>query len=282
VYHVVLTVCRRSLSFNEEYNVEYKMRKKMFLYILGVVFFIAGCATVEYSERSALMLISEKEEIVLGEEAFTQIREEARISTDGEWAEVIDRVGERIAAAADKPEYDWEFILIEDDKMVNAFALPGGKVAFYSGILPVCEDEAGIAVVMGHEVAHALARHGAERMSQGMVAGLIGSVLQAAVSNKTPEAQRSILNGYGYAATIGVMLPFSRKHESEADYIGLILMAKAGYNPEEAIRFWEKMSRLSSGQKPPEFFSTHPHDEKRIQALKDALPEAMKYYASQQ
>jgi len=258
------------------------MRLKKFLYILGLVFFLAGCATVEYSERSALMLVSEEDEIILGKDAFTQIREEAVISADKEWTEVLNRVGEKIAAAADKPEYDWEFLLIEGDTMVNAFALPGGKVAFYTGILPVCENETGVAVVMGHEVAHALARHGAERMSQGMVAGLIGSLLQAAVSNKTPEAQRSILNGYGYAATVGVILPFSRKHESEADYIGLILMAKAGYNPKEAIRFWERMSGLSSGEKPPEFLSTHPHDEKRIQALKEALPEAMEYYTAQE
>ncbi len=258
------------------------MRLKKFLYILGLVFFLAGCATVEYSERSALMLVSEEDEIILGKDAFTQIREEVVISADKEWTEVLNRVGEKIAAAADKPEYDWEFLLIEGDTMVNAFALPGGKVAFYTGILPVCENETGVAVVMGHEVAHALARHGAERMSQGMVAGLIGSLLQAAVSNKTPEAQRSILNGYGYAATVGVILPFSRKHESEADYIGLILMAKAGYNPKEAIRFWERMSGLSSGEKPPEFLSTHPHDEKRIQALKEALPEAMEYYTAQE
>jgi predicted Zn-dependent protease len=258
------------------------MKLKKFLYNLSLVFFLAGCATVEYSERSALMLVSEEDEIALGEQAFNQIREEATLSTDEKWTEVINRVGEKIAAAADKSEFDWEFILIEDDDMINAFALPGGKVAFYTGILPICENETGVSVVMGHEVAHALARHGAERMSQGMITGLIGNVLQAAIANKTPEAQRSILSGYGYAATVGVMLPFSRQHESEADYIGLILMAKAGYNPEEAIRFWQRMSKLSSGEKPPEFLSTHPHDDKRIQALKEALPEAMEHYTAQQ
>ncbi|MFH1282249.1 MAG: M48 family metallopeptidase [bacterium] len=223
-------------------------------------------------------MISVDEEIALGEEAFKQVLKEAKLSNDQEKKDLIQRVGNKLAAVADQPKYNWEFILIDEPNTVNAFALPGGKVAFYTGILPLCKDEAGIAVVMGHEFAHAIARHGAERMSQGMVAGLVGNALSAAVANKTPEAQRAVLDGYGLATNLGVLLPFSRKHEYEADRIGLILMAKAGYHPQAAPDFWKRMLQYSTGQKPPEFLSTHPNDEKRIQELEGHLSEAMQYY----
>jgi predicted Zn-dependent protease len=252
----------------------------LILFVLVFTLILSSCATVEYTGRKSLILISESDEIALGERAFSEVTAEGKLSNDREKVEMINRVGTRIAKATGKTNYKWEFVLIDDPKTVNAFALPGGKVAFYTGILPLCQDEKGVAVVMGHEIGHVIARHGAERISQGIVTNLVGSALQAAITNKTPEAQWAILNGYGFAATAGVLLPFSRKHEYEADYIGLILMAKAGYHPGAAVEFWERMLEHSKGQRIPEFLSTHPNDEKRIAAMKERLPEAMKYYTA--
>lgn len=252
------------------------MRKLLILLFSGLLLF-TGCATVEYTGRTRFIIVSEEEETALGNEAYSEFIKDATLSQDKEQVDLLNRVGHRIAAAADKPEFTWEFSLVDEPETVNAFALPGGKVVFYTGILPLCQNEEGIAVVMGHEAGHVIARHGAERMSQGMVTNLVGSALAAAIAGKTPEAQIAILNGYGYAATVGVLLPFSRKHEYEADYIGLILMAKAGYDPGEAVDFWERMLEYSKGSV-PEFLSTHPNDENRIDAMKQNLPEAMKYY----
>jgi predicted Zn-dependent protease len=181
-------------------------------------------------------------------------------------------VGQRIAAAAGKPEYKWEFSVIQG-KEVNAFALPGGKVAFWEGIMPVAQDDNGIAVIMGHEVAHALARHGAERMSQQMGAQAIGQILSIGVGKVSPGIRDDFLQLYGLGATVGVLLPWGRTQESEADRIGLNLMAKAGYDPATAVAFWERMSKVG-GDKPPEFLSTHPSDETRIAQIKAWLPEA--------
>ncbi len=248
---------------------------------LCFIFFISSCAKVPYTERKSLMLISLDEEIALGEKTFNELLKKSKLSEDKEKTEMIEKIGRKIAKVADQPKYKWEFVLIDDDKTVNAFCLPGGKVAFYTGILPLCQDEDGIAVVMGHEIAHAIARHGAERMSQGLIINLTGNLLAVAVANKTPEAQRAILDAYGLGTGLGVVLPFSRKHEYEADYIGLILMSKAGYNPNSAVDFWKRMLKLSAGRNIPEFLSTHPNDEKRIENIKNHLPEAMKYYAGQ-
>jgi predicted Zn-dependent protease len=252
--------------------------KKAFLLAVCFTLVFVACATVEYTDRSRLLLVSEREEEELGEDAFQQVLAESDLSTDVDKVDMLNRVGERIAEVADKPDYHWEFALVDAPDTINAFALPGGKVAFYTGILPICEDEKGVAVVMGHEVAHVVARHGAERMSQGIVTGLAGAALQAAIAGKSPEARSAIMNAYGIAATTGVLLPFSRKHESEADYIGLILMAKAGYDPREAVEFWQRMSERAGGGAPPEFLSTHPKHERRIEDLRENLPEAMKYY----
>jgi predicted Zn-dependent protease len=173
--------------------------------------------------------------------------------------------------------YDWDFNLIEAD-VVNAWCMPGGKVAFYTGIMPVCQDEAGVAVVMGHEVAHAIANHGAERMSQGLVQQMGGVALDVALSSKPGETREMFGMAYGLAYNFGAMLPFSRLHESEADKMGLIFMAMAGYDPSEAPKFWERMAAASGGGAPPEFMSTHPSHETRIKDLNDQIPEAMKYY----
>jgi predicted Zn-dependent protease len=194
---------------------------------------------------------------------------------------MVRRVGERLAAAADKPDYKWEFNLIDDPKTVNAWCLPGGKVAVYSGILPVTQDENGLAVVLGHEISHALARHGAERMSQGLLAQLGGAALSVALANRPGETQQLAQQAYGAGAQVGVLLPFSRAQESEADHIGLILMAKAGYDPATAVGFWTRMSQqkgAGGGGGLERYLSTHPPDVQRIKDIQRELPEAEKYY----
>ena len=196
-------------------------------------------------------------------------------------------VGNRISKAADRfisemnlnMVMDWEFILIEDDKTVNAWCMPGGKVAVYTGILSYTKDDDGLAAVIGHEVAHALAQHGNERRSQGLLVQLGGLTLSKAMESKPKTTQTLWLQAFGLGASLGLILPYSRTHEYEADHIGLILMARAGYHPQEAIAFWERMSQ-SGGRKPPEFLSTHPADRNRIDALKTHLKEAMRYYES--
>lgn len=219
----------------------------------------------------------------MGLTAYEETLAEEPLSQDQKIIEMVNRVGQRIAAVADKPEYDWEFRVIAKDVM-NAFALPGGKVAVYEGILPICQDEAGLAVVMSHEVAHAIARHGGERMSHEMGVKGLGGIVKTVSQRKTSEATtEKVMQAYGAASKYGVILPYSRKHESEADAIGLILMAKAGYDPSVAPEFWERFSS-QNGEKPPEWLSTHPADARRAADLRALLPEAMKYYeaASQQ
>ena len=255
------------------------MIKKLFLILLVSVYIVA-CATVPYTRRKSLMLISLDTEIALGERTFKEILKNSKLIQDTPEAELIKKVGQRIAMTVNRPEYKWEFVLIDDTATINAFCLPGGKIAFYSGILPLCQSEEGIAVVMGHEVAHAVARHGAERMSKMKLVNIIGEILSFALTGRTtPIAKKAILQAYGLGAMVGIVLPYSRKHEYEADYLGAIFMAKAGYDPNEAINFWKKMVELTKDKKKiPDFLSTHPADEKRISRLKKSLPEVMKYY----
>ena len=200
---------------------------------------------------------------------------------------MVRRVGERIQHAVEQylaqaglgnhlDGYQWEFNLIESDQ-VNAWCMPGGKVAFYTGILPVCEDELGVAVVMGHEVAHAVAEHGSERMSQGLVTQLGGMALSEATKNKPEETQALWMTAFAVGAQYGAMMPYSRLHESEADHMGLIFMAMAGYDPRAAPVFWTRMAALG-GAKPPEILSTHPSDATRVRNLEEKLPDALKYY----
>ncbi len=250
-----------------------------FICILTLLF--SACSTVPYTERKQLILIPEGQESSLGQQAFTQVVQENKISNDPHYNEMLRSVGERISQAANRPDYQWEFVVIDDPNTVNAFALPGGKVAFYTGIMPICQNEEGIAVVMGHEVSHALARHGAERMSQGMLAQLGEQGLNMAVSSQSPMMQGIIAKAYGFGVQYGALLPYSRLQESEADHLGIILMAQAGYDPKAAVSFWKRMSEQAKGKKPMEFLSTHPNDEKRIQQIKEWLPEAYKYYYKQ-
>lgn len=238
---------------------------------------LSGCVKAPYTERSQFIIVSEQEEAELGAAAFDEIKKKSTLVTAAPDLDMIKRAGKRIAAAAHQPDYRWEFILIKE-QTVNAFALPGGKVAFYTGILPFTGGEAGVAVVMGHEVAHALARHGAERLSQQEVVAVGQAALMAAVAGKSTAARDALSKAYGVGAQVGVLLPFSRTQESEADKIGLIIMAKAGYDPSTAVQFWKRMREHSGGKAPPEILSTHPNDEKRIKEIEAFLPVAMDIY----
>jgi predicted Zn-dependent protease len=177
-------------------------------------------------------------------------------------------------------QFQWEVTIIKDDKTANAFALPGGKMAVYTGIFPMAKTEAGLAAVMGHEVVHALARHGAERMSQGQLTNTVLQVAGAAIglSGGNPLLGQATMAALGAGAQVGVLLPFSRKHESEADYVGILLAADAGYDPRESVALWERMGHASGGGGQSEFLSTHPSHDTRIEQLKEWMPEAMAIY----
>ena len=224
------------------------------------------------------MLVSEQEENALGLKAYQDVMKKEKPSTDAKLNTMVTRIGTRISSVANKPDYNWQFTVIQDDKTANAFCLPGGKVAVYTGILPYTKTEAGLAFVIAHEVAHAIARHGGERMSQQLLVQLGQQGLNIAIANKSPVAVEAFNTGYGMASTVGVILPFSRQQETEADQIGIILMAKAGYDPHAAPTFFEQMLAHSDKQTTPAFLSTHPADQQRIRKIKEFIPEAMKYY----
>lgn len=219
----------------------------------------------------------------MGMMAYKQIIEKAKLSENPDKVTLVRRVGKRIAAVANRPDYQWEFNLIEDDKMVNAFALPGGKVAVYTGILAITKDETGLATVLSHEVSHAIARHGGERMTTGLLTQLGMAALETSLGKKGTSSSKlkAIKSAYGAGAQVGVLLPFNRRQELEADRIGLMLMAKAGYDPKVAALFWERMSKLDK-KKAPEFLSTHPSDTLRIAQIKKWLPEAEREFAASQ
>jgi predicted Zn-dependent protease len=219
---------------------------------------------------------------------YDQFLTENKVLQNTSQSTQIKRIGNKIQKAVEQyfaeknmsdhlDGYSWEFNLVESDQ-VNAWCMPGGKVVFYTGILPICKDEAGIATVMGHEIAHAIAEHGGERMSQGLLVQLGGMGLQAALQKEPALTQQLAMTAFGLGAQVGVMLPFSRLHESEADHMGLIFMAMAGYNPNESVSFWQRMAAQKGGDAPPEFLSTHPSDQTRINDLKKLIPEAMQYY----
>jgi len=246
-------------------------RAELVLALLG----LAGCASAPYTHRSQLILLSPQEENALGARAFREVLDKSRIDAQPTVVRPVEDVGQRIARVADRPDYRWRFVVIDDPKQANAFALPGGKVAVYTGLFPIAQDTNGLAVVLGHEIAHALARHGAERISQGLVAQAGQSVL-GAMFGGSPNAN-TILAAYGVGAQLGVLLPYSRTQESEADHIGLLLMSRAGYDPHGALAFWQRMER-TGGANPPEFLSTHPSHGTREQQIQAWLPEAMRYY----
>ena len=265
------------------------VRKKIGRLMSSVVAIcLIGCATVPITGRKQLSLVPDSELLPMSFSQYEQLIRESKLSDNPQQVKMVRSVGTRIAAATNcflkqngmgdqVKKFQWEFNLIDADSIVNAFCMPGGKVAVYTGILPVTQDETGLAVVLGHEIAHAVANHGGERMSQGLVTELGGMGLSVALQQKPQQTQMLAMAAFGVGAQVGFLLPYSRLHESEADHIGLILMAMAGYDPREAVSFWERMSRIG-GAAPPEFLSTHPSDRTRIENIQKEIPEAMKYY----
>lgn len=235
--------------------------------------------TVPVTGRHQKVAMSEEDQAKLGADAYNQVLQQdaANVVVSGPDAEMVQRVGERIAAVADDPGYEWRFTLIRSSE-VNAWCLPGGKVAVYSGILPVTQDENGLAVVMAHEIAHAIAQHGAERMLQEQLTQVGLTAVSTTLGGLSQQAQGAVLALFGAGAQFGVLLPFSRDMESEADHIGLIYMARAGYDPEAAVALWQRMAEQRSGPQVPEYASTHPSDETRIKNLQKWMPEAKKEY----
>jgi len=240
---------------------------------------LAGCASVSETGRKQLILLSPAEETQLGLTSFEQMKKEVPISQNAAAKSLVETVGRRIAAVSTLTNAQWEFVVFESPE-ANAFCLPGGKVGVYTGILPITKDEAGLATVIGHEVAHASARHGAERMSNQMLLDTGGQILGGAASLADPRWQAVSSTVYGLGSNLAYALPHSRKQESEADYIGLINMAKAGYNPEAAVGFWERFAEVNqkAGSGTPWFLRTHPLDSKRIEQLKQWMPEAKALY----
>ena len=247
-----------------------------------------SCSTVPITGRQQLNLVPDNQIIAMAASQYDTVLMTSKLSTNKEQTAMVKRCGARIQQAVESyfkskdamsqlAGYEWEFNLIESDE-VNAWCMPGGKVAFYTGILPVCKDEAGIAVVMGHEVAHAVAKHGNERMSQAMLAQYGSVALDAALAKNSTLTKQMAATAFGIGATYGALMPFGRKQETEADHLGLIFMAMAGYDPNVAVPFWERMAASSKGGKPPEILSTHPSDETRIANLRRLMPEAEKYY----
>jgi len=250
---------------------------------------LGSCATNPYTDRWQLQMLPQSYLNKMGSQAYLEVKSDpkVKISTDPKETEPVQRVADRIIAAAKQSKYaetaktfNWEVTVIKDDKTMNAFALPGGKIAVYTGIFPVAKNEAGLAAIMGHEVVHALAGHGGERMSQGLTAQAlaIGASIGLQSAGMGATATQGAMQAFGLGAQYGVLLPFSRKHESEADYIGLLLAAQAGYDPHEAVRVWERMSQLAGSGQPPEFMSSHPSHGTRIKQLQESMPEALKYY----
>ncbi len=247
-----------------------------------------SCSEVAITGRKQLNLVPASIMNSMSLQSYNTFLSQSKLSTDSKNTRMVKDVGGRISKAVEEycrenglaseiADYTWEFNLV-DDPNVNAWCMPGGKVVVYTGLLPVTQNEAGLAVVMGHEIAHAIAKHGAERMTQGLLVEMGGMALSEALANKPAQTQELFMQSYGIGTELGVLLPYSRLHENEADRMGLIFMAMAGYNPNEAVSFWERMAASSKGPKPPELLSTHPADATRIRNIQNLIPEAMQYY----
>ncbi len=266
------------------------MRKFVFetIPVLVCTIFIVSCSTVPVTGRKQLSLIPGSEMLSMSTQQYSDFLKQNKLSTNQQQTALVRKVGSRIQGAVERymsekgmsdqlSGYQWEFNLVES-KEVNAWCMPGGKVVVYTGILPVTKDENGLAVVLGHEIAHAVAEHGNERMSQELLAQLGGMALQEALAQKPEQTRQIWMSAFGAGVQVGALLPFSRTQESEADHLGLIFMSMAGYDPQGAVTFWQRMAQQSAGQAPPEFLSTHPSDQSRIEKIQLELPEAMKYY----
>lgn len=268
------------------------MRRATWVVVLAPALLLMDCSTVPVTGRKQLSLIPRSEMLGMSSAQYGEFLKEHPPTANQEQTALVRRVGTRIQKAVEQyfagkglsaqlDGYKWEFNVV-DSKEVNAWCMPGGKVVVYTGILPITKTEAGLATVMGHEIAHAIAEHGNERMSQELLAQLGGMGLQMAMEKKPKETQDLWMTVYGVGAQFGALLPYSRLHETEADDLGLIFMAIAGYDPAEAISFWERMAAGKQGQAPPEFMSTHPSDQTRINNLKSKLPNAKTYYKGPQ
>jgi len=255
---------------------------------LAVLMLVASaCSTVPLTGRKQMNLLPEADLIQMGFASYAEFLKENPPSSDMVNSSMVREVGMNIVNSVNRyfeihnltsrlSGYEWEFTLVDQD-VPNAWAMPGGKVVVYKGLLPLTLDRDGLAVVIGHEIAHVVARHGNERMSQGLLVQLGGIALSEAVKEKPEETQSIFLLAYGAGAQLGAILPYSRQHEKEADQLGLIFMSMAGYNPEKAVEFWERMTSMGGGERPPEFLSTHPSDESRIRAIRAFIPEAGRY-----
>ncbi len=255
--------------------------------LLSALIFVS-CRSVPVTGRNQLNIIPASTMLSMSAQEYDTFLQSNPKSNDQANTALVQKVGQRIQGAVERymtqvgaadqlSGYKWEFNLVQSDQ-VNAWCMPGGKVVFYTGILPITQNETGIAVVMGHEVAHAIAEHGNERMSQGLIAQFGAIALSEVIKNKPEQTQALYMTAFGLGAQFGAILPFSRLQESEADHLGLIFMAMAGYDPNAAVSFWERMAANKGGQAPPEFMSTHPSDQTRIAKIREALPEAMRYY----
>lgn len=269
-----------------------RMKQAAFTFLCCMLVWTAGCTTVPITGRSQFNTIPDSMINSMALEQYNTFLKspETQLSTDAEKTAMVQRVGIRIADAVEKymtdnymhdriAGYNWEFNLVESEQK-NAWAMPGGKVVVYTGILELAQDDDGLAVVMGHEIAHAIARHGSERMTQGLALSLGGVALDQAMKDEPSMTRQIFLSSYGIGATVGIMLPYSRTHETEADRLGLIFMAMAGYNPEAAVGFWQRMAASKDGPQVPEFLSTHPAGETRIQNIQNYMYEAKQYYRS--
>jgi len=269
------------------------MKSRMIPFAMAVVLmFVAACSTVPITGRERLDLVPESSVLQASFQQYEQFMDEHQLSDNRQAAQMVKTVGEDIAKAVEQyfrendmagvlEGYSWEFNLVESDQ-ANAFAMPGGKVVVYEGILPIARDANGLAVILGHEIAHAVAGHASERMSQQLATQLGGMALSTAISKEPAATQQLWMSAFGAGTQVGVLLPFSRLHESEADHLGLVFMSMAGYDPQAAIGFWRRMAGKKDGAAPPEFLSTHPADETRIAAIRELMPEVLPIYARNQ
>ncbi|MBN2283662.1 MAG: M48 family metallopeptidase [Deltaproteobacteria bacterium] len=263
-------------------------RARIICVFIIVSFFLFACTTVPITGRKQLNLIPAQTMLSLSLQQYDEFLKAHTVSTDEQQTALVNKVGGRVKAAVEQyftenrmsstlKEFEWEFNLIESEE-INAWCMPGGKVVVYTGILPYTQDEQGLAVVMGHEIGHAVAQHGSERMSQMLAVQLGGMALSVALSDKPEETKKLWMIAFGLGSQVGFILPYSRLQENEADRLGLTFMAMAGYDPNGAVSFWERMSEKQGGKSPPEFISTHPSDQTRIRNIKALIPQVMPYY----
>lgn len=265
-----------------------KSRYHLFLLLIVLIFLWSACTTVPVSGRKQLNFVPDSVMLNMSYKQYAQFLSSHKLSKDEEKTRLVKRVGRRIKDAVETyfvknnmedqlRDYDWEFNLVQSPD-VNAWCMPGGKVVVYTGIFPLTKTEAGLSVVTGHEIAHAVAKHGNERMSQQLLVQMGGLTLSKALEEEPKKTRKLWMAAFGVGTQVGVVLPYSRLHEKEADELGLIFMAMAGYDPHEAVSFWQRMANKKEGTAPPEFLSTHPADESRIKNIKGLIPQAMRHF----